>query len=397
MSAQPLAGVRVLDFTHVLAGPACARVLVDLGADVLRIEGSSRPASPWRASDEPALGRSLPYLLIHRGKRAMTIDLKSEAGVELARRLGDVADVVVENFSAGVMSKLGICYEQLSAKNPRLIFLSMSGYGHDGPRRGWRSMNANLQAYSGMMTATGIGDEPPVSVTNSWMDYIGALHGAFAIVDALGKRAKSGVGRYIDLAQFEAGVSTLGPTLLAGIADRRNPGRLGNRSPSAAPQGVYRCNGTDNWCVISVESDEQWPSFVAAIGSPEWAVGPRFVTLAGRQAGHDKLDMHIEGWTATRSAVDVERLLRAAGVTAQHMVRVDEILEEVGKDGPFHFEQGPRGPVLHTGLPFSFVPREPKRFGGAPTQGEHNQSAVAEWLGLDRAAIANYEAKGAFA
>src|SRR5262249_27526789 len=152
------------------------------------------------------LSRTYAYIMVHRGKRSMAINLKTEQGAELARKLASVADVVVENFSAGVMKRLGLDYERLRALNPRLVFLSMSGYCHSGPRKDWTSMNSNLQAYSGLMMVTDREGEPPVSISNSWMDYVGGIHGCFSIMQALARRGKAGEGRHIDMAQFESGV-----------------------------------------------------------------------------------------------------------------------------------------------------------------------------------------------
>ena len=210
VAQPPLAGVRVLDFTHVLAGPFCTRLLADLGADVVRVESSRHPDAPWKSAVDPELGRDVSYLVISRNKRSISINLKSTEGRDVATRLAAAADVVTENFSAEVMDRLGLGYERLSALNARLVYVSMSGYGHRGPRREWTSMNTNLQAYSGLMMVTGREGDPPTAISNSWMDYVGGLHAAFAVVEALAERAASGRGRMIDLAQFEAGVATIG-------------------------------------------------------------------------------------------------------------------------------------------------------------------------------------------
>ena len=395
MPGKPLAGIRVLDFSHVLAGPACTRVLADLGADVLRIESSKRAITPWRTPFDDKLGRHLAYILINRSKRAMTLDLKSDAGIDIARRLAGAADVLVENFSAEVMNRLGLDYDSLEPLNPRLVYLSMSGYGHDGPRKDWTSMNANLQAYSGLMLLTGSQDEPPVAISSSWMDYIGALHGSFAILEALSERASSGRGRNIDLAQFETGVGTIGAVLLAGIVNGKLPPRDGNRSASAAPQGCYRCAGEDQWCVISVEADAQWKAFVGVLGNPSWAQDMGLQRLTERQRRHDEIDAHIAEWTKSRTPISVEQELRAAGVAAERMRRMDEILDQ-GNDSVFHRVSGGVDPVLLSALPFSFQPAEEKTFGPAPRLGEHNESALQDWLKMTDADIAELRSAGVF-
>jgi benzylsuccinate CoA-transferase BbsF subunit len=394
LPGRPLSGVRVLDFSHVLAGPMCTRLLSDLGAEVLRIESTKRADTPWRSASDPDLKRTFAYVMIHRGKKSMTIDLKSEAGAELARRLAGMADVVVENFSAGVMRRLGLDYERLAPLNPRLVFLSMSGYGHDGPRKDWTSMNSNLQAYSGMMMVTESEGNPPVAISNSWMDYVGGLHGCYAVMQALVRRKNDGKGCNIDLAQFETGVSSLGPLLLAGIVDGTLPKRMGNRSSSAAPQGCYPCAGHDQWCVISVENDEQWRALAQVIDGPELAEDIRFENLAGRMRHHDEIDRHIEAWTKSRGPAEAEQELQAAGVPAQRMRRVDDILAQ-RQHSVFHLQPGNPHPALLTGLPFSFVPRRKQTFGPTPRLGEHTEHALKTWLGLEAAEITKLHEVGA--
>jgi len=395
-SGQPLTGVRVLDFTHVLAGPVCTRLLTDLGAEVLRVESTKRADTPWRTTSDPDLERTYAYVMVHRGKKSITLDLKSEAGGDLARRLAGVADVVVENFSAGVMRRLGLDFARLQQLNPRLVFLSMSGYGHNGPRKNWTSMNSNLQAYSGLMMATETDENPPVAISNSWMDYVGGLHGCFAILQALAKRGADGPGCHIDLSQFECGVATLGASLLAGIVNGVAPPRTGNRSCQAAPQGCYRCAGTDQWCVISVETDAQWHAFRAALGQPEWATDARFATLTGRILHHDEIDRHIEAWTRSRTPLDIESTLRRAGVSAEHMRRMDEIMDQTG-EGVFQLVPRKSGATLMTGLPFAFVPREQQSFGPTPRLGEQTDDALKDWLGLASDEIAGLRHIGALA
>src|SRR5437867_5632501 len=210
----PLAGIRVLDFTHVLAGPFCTRLLADLGADVVRVESSKHPDHPWPSTFVSDDGRHASYLNTNRSKRSIAIDLKNEAGQKIAARLAAVSDVVIENFSAGVMARLKLDYERLKATNLKLIYVSMSGYGHDGPRRDWTSMNMNLQGYSGLMMVTGDEGDPPTSVSNSWNDFIGGLHASFAILQALVERKRDGRGANLDLSQAECSISTLGPLVL---------------------------------------------------------------------------------------------------------------------------------------------------------------------------------------
>src|SRR6478672_4479060 len=251
-ASAPLTGIRVLDFTHVLAGPFCTRLLADLGADVVRVESSKHPDHPWPSTFISDDGRHASYLNTNRSKRSIAIDLKNPAGQKIAARLAATADVVIENFSAGVMDRLKLDYASLSAVNSRLIYVSMSGYGHTGPRRDWTSMNMNLQGYSGLMMVSGAEGDPPPAISNSWHDYIGGLHACFAILQAVDQRLASGKGARIDLSQFECSASMIGPLLLSSAVNGTAPLRRGNCSAVSAPQGVYRCAGTDEWCAIGV-------------------------------------------------------------------------------------------------------------------------------------------------
>jgi benzylsuccinate CoA-transferase BbsF subunit len=373
----------------------CTRLLTDLGADVVRVESTKHPDTPWRSTSNEDLGRTYAYVMVHRGKRSITLDLKTETGNALARRLGLVADVIVENFSAGVMPRLKLDYESLVGENPRLIFVSMSGYGHDGPRRDWTSMNSNLQAYSGLMMATETDDQPPVAISNSWMDYIGGLHGAFAVLDRLAERVKSGRGAYVDLAQFECGVASLGSLLLTGIVDGALPARPGNRTSGAAPQGCYPCEGEDQWCAISIENDDQWRALGMALDNPPWCADPRFASLVGRQRHHDEIDRALSDWTRLQPSHEVEHRLTVAGIRAATMRRMDDVLENPDRQTAFRFVDGGTAPILHTALPFGFAPRAEPEFGATPRLGEHTDDALHDWLGLDAAEIGRLQETGA--
>ncbi|HLY64867.1 MAG TPA: CoA transferase, partial [Chloroflexota bacterium] len=322
----PLAGIRVLDFSHILAGPFCTRLLSDLGADVAKVESSRRQERMGAVKLTPdykgRTDRTPSFLNTNRSKRSISIDLKSPGGLELTRKLATVADVLVENFSATVMDRLGLGYADLQPLNPRLVYVSMAGYGHSGPRRDWTSMNSNLQAYSGLMMVTGKEGEPPVSISNSWNDYMGGLHACFGIMQALAERAVSGKGANLDLAQFECSVATLGGLLMASAVNKTAPARTGNRSDHAAPQGCYRCAGQDEWCVISVQSDDQWHRLVAALSDVPQLRDERFATLLGRLKHHDHIDGLIEGWTSQVPNTEVEARLKAAGVPAERMRRI---------------------------------------------------------------------------
>ena len=394
--AAPLAGVRVLDFTHVLAGPFCTRLLADLGADVVRVESSKHPDHPWPSAHIGTDGRHASYLNTNRNKRSIAIDLKHPSGQQTAVELAARADVVVENFSAGVMDRLGLGYETLRSRNHGIISVSMSGYGHDGPRRGWTSMNMNLQGYSGLMTVTGAEGDPPTAISNSWNDYIGGLHACVAIVQALDERGLTGIGTRLDLSQFECSVAMIAPLLLASAVTGRNPPRMGNRSARFAPQGVYRCAGTDNWCVISVRTDDQWRSLGRIIGKDGWAAQERFATVSGRRQWHDEIDEQLNKWTGQLSNLAVEQTLKAGAIRAERVRRINDLLDRPDGATIFRPMVEPRvGTMLTTGLPFRFSTGSFPAPSPAPALGQHNDEVLRDWLGLGQEEIQALDNQGA--
>ena len=381
ISAAPLDGIRVLDFTHVLAGPFCTRLLADLGADVVRVESSKHPDHPWQSTFVSADGRHASYLNTNRSKRSIAVDLKNDAGREVASRLAAAADVVIENFSAGVMGRLKLDYATLRTVNPNLIYVSMSGYGHNGPRRDWTSMNMNLQGYSGLMMVTGSEGDPPTAISNSWNDYIGGLHACFAVLQALHKRAATGQGADIDLSQFECSAAMIGPLLLSSAVNGTPPARLGNRSAVFAPQGVYRCAGEDEWCALSIQNDEQWQALTKIIGQEQWAADSRFASVAGRMGHHDEIDRYIEAWTHSLPNSEVARRLKAAGLNAAKVRRINDLMD--GEDGATVFAKMAErriGSMLTTRLPFSLSSDSLPDPTSAPSLGEHSAAVLREWL-----------------
>ncbi|HWE76658.1 MAG TPA: CoA transferase [Stellaceae bacterium] len=383
----PLSGIRVLDFGHIVAGPFCVRLLADLGADVIKVETATRQGRTGaRRGQRPGgtNGRTPHLYHVNRNRRSIDLNLKTERGLAVARQLIDKADVLVENFSSGVMERLGIGYRTLARTNPGLVYCSMASFGQSGPRQGWTGMNVTLQACSGLMLATGAQNDPPIGISNSWNDYIGGLHAAVAIVGALSKRRATGKGRHLDVSQFEASVAMIGSLLFASAVTREPPRRLGSRSSTAVPQGVYRCAGEDQWCTISVQSDAQWQKLRVLLGADL-----RGDLLDERLAQQDKIDAAINAWTNGLSPHDVEKQLTDAGIPAAAMRRADEIAaaaewQQVLRPLTEHGEAGPK--VI--GLPFSFRGSTPREATEAPRMGASGNEALREWLGLDDPAIA---------
>ncbi|HEX2929843.1 MAG TPA: CoA transferase, partial [Candidatus Binatia bacterium] len=355
---------------------------------VVRVESGKHPDHPWPSTFISDDKRHASYLNTNRNKRSVAIDLKNAAGQKLAAQLAAAADVVVENFSAGVMRRLGLDYEQLNGMNPALIYVSMSGYGHHGPRRDWTSMNMNLQGYSGLMMVSGAEGDPPTAISNSWNDYIGGLHACFAILQAIGVRRENAKGSRIDLSQFECSAAMIGSLLISAAVDGKVTPRPGNRSDRFAPQGVYPCAGTDNWCAVCIETEDQWSALTKLIGQKQWSTEPRFASPAGRGQHHDEIDEAITSWSKKHSSKEVEEQLNAVGIYAERVRRINEVID--GPDGARIFSpmSEPRvGSMLITRLPFtlSFVDLPVPQ--SAPSLGEHSVNVLREWLNSSSAEI----------
>ena len=313
MATLPLAGIRVLDFTWVVAGPVATRVLADFGAEVIKLERKPGPTG----SRQTGLQGDL-----HRNKRSIAVNMSHPSGVEVARRLAQKSDLVIDNFSARVMRGWGMDYASLSQIKPDIICVSMSGLGHTGPRSNYVSYGPTLQALSGVTLMMAEADGNVAGFGYSYADMCGGYSGACAALMALWHRRRTGQGQFVDLSQFEALVSVMGPSLLDIAVNGRTqqpPGYTSQEAP-AAPQGVYRCarrhHDDDRWIAITVRTQVEWERFVAAIGAPPWAAEPKYRTLYLRMRNQTELDADIARWTIGRNAEEAMELLQRAGIAA---------------------------------------------------------------------------------
>jgi crotonobetainyl-CoA:carnitine CoA-transferase CaiB-like acyl-CoA transferase len=309
----PLMGIRVLDFTWVVAGPVATRILADHGAEVIKLE--RKPGPPGERQ------RGLQGDL-HRNKLSIAVNMANARGIEVARRLAAKSDLVMDNFSARVMRGWGMDYQSLSKIKPDIICISMSGLGHVGPRANYVSYGPTLQALSGFTRLMAEENGEPAGYGYSYADMAGGYTGALAALIALWHRRQTGRGQFIDLSQFEALVSLIGPGLLDISVNGRvqlPPGYL-SQEMAAAPHGVYKCrplgDDDDRWLAISIGTQPNWERFVRAIGSPGWADRPEFRTLFMRMRKREQLDAHVGSWAITQSAEEAMELLQRAGVAA---------------------------------------------------------------------------------
>jgi crotonobetainyl-CoA:carnitine CoA-transferase CaiB-like acyl-CoA transferase len=320
----PLSGIRVLDFTWVVAGPVATRILADHGAEVIKLE--RKPGPPG----ERQLGLQGD---LHRNKLSIAVNMANPDGIAIARRLAAVSNLVMDNFSARVMRGWGIDYDNLRKIKPDIICISMSGLGHTGPRASYVSYGPTLQALAGFTRLMAEENGEPAGFGYSYADMAGGYTGALAALIALWNQRRTGRGQFVDLSQFEALVSVIGPSLLDISVNQREQSPPGYRSQEApaAPHGVYKClplgDDDDRWIAISVRTQAQWDRFVAAIGSPVWAQAPEFRTLFMRMRRPRDLDAHVKEWTMTQTAERAMELLTRAGIAAGVVANAADICD----------------------------------------------------------------------
>ena len=384
---KPLAGVKVLDLTRVLAGPFCTMILQDLGAEVLKIEvpgtgDDSRSFGPFKD------GRSLYFISINRGKRSMTLNLKDERGKAVLRKLLAAYDVVVENFRPGVMEKLGFGYETMSQEFPHIIYAASSGYGHSGPYSQRPAYDILAQAGGGLMSVTGWPDGPPTRVGVSIGDITASLFTAIGISSALYQRAQTGRGQKVDVAMLDCQVAILENALARFQVEGKSPEPLGNRHPTISPFQAYRC--ADEYIVIAIGNDQLWQRFCAAIGEDALAEDERFTTNRLRTENLAELNQILERVFTTRPADEWLTLLEDAGLPCSRINDMEKILDDPqvrARNMIVDVEDARAGVVRIAGNPIkmSTIPEEDKR-PAVPELGEHTEG-VLRALGYSTAEI----------
>ena len=395
MKRPPLAGIRVADFTWVWAGPHCTLQLAHLGAEVVRVETSTRICVtrllPPFADFQMGPNRSGYFNQYNQGKKSLALDMKKPEALAVAKRLCAASDVVVENFASGVMDRMGLGYDVLRQLRPDVIMIALSGYGASGPDHDKVSYGPAQVPLSGMSSLTGYRDFPPMHVGISYGDPTGGLHGAFAVLAALMHRARTGEGQYIDLSQWETSVAVLGEGILAETFGEGAPARDGNRHPAMAPHDVFRAEGEDRWIAITVEDDAAWGRFAACIGRPELTTDARFATLAARKRNEDALDEVVTAWTSARSPEDATTVLQAAGIPAFMSSRNSDLMESPHlRERSFfveldHPEVGRRA---HAGVPWRMTTSESRVSKAAPCLGADTDQVLRDVCRYDEAAIA---------
>jgi crotonobetainyl-CoA:carnitine CoA-transferase CaiB-like acyl-CoA transferase len=378
---RPLEGIRVIDYSHFLAGPFLSRCLAAMGADVIKVE---RPTAGDAGRAHPYFidGQSGYFLQQNMGKRGLCINLKDRRGLDLMHRLTDTADVFVENYRPGALEKLGLGYAELSRRNPRLVYCSVSAYGHTGPDAAQAGFGLIAEAKSGAMAMVGVPGEAPPLFRVAFADMYTGIHGVAAVCAALLGRVRSGRGQHIDMALYDCMVSmheyaVQCYTLSGG---KEIPVQTGHDLPNSTLYGVF--TGRDGYLVIAAQVDDAWKRLARLIGDDELAADTRFHHPAGRNEHREEIVAKVRAWTMAQPSVAAcLAALNAAEVPCAKVQRIDEVLADpqIQARGMIVEQDHPvLGKIRMPNLPFRFSESDTSPTSVAPLMGQHNRNIAAE-------------------
>jgi CoA:oxalate CoA-transferase len=393
----PLAGLLVLDLTWYLAGPYATMILADLGAEVLKIEPPG--GDPVRGNGpflDPRGEYSSYFMSINRGKRSVVLNLKHPRGRALLEDLAARADVLVENFLPGTLARLGLSYDRLAARNPRLIYAACSGFGQIGPYAQRPALDVIIQAMAGTMSITGEPDGPPLRAGASIGDLVGALYTAIGILAALAERARSGRGQFIDVALLDSQVALLENAFARYFATGEAPGRHGTSHPLITPFQAFAT--ADGYLVVAASSQAQWRALCRVLGREDLCADPRFAERAARTQHRAELVPILAAIFATRPTAEWVAALDAAGVPCGPVQTIAEAAADphLAARGMFVALDVPGlGPARFVNSPLRLGRTPAGPAGPPPRLGEHTDAVLHEHLGLDTATLAALRAEGA--
>ncbi|MGQ4809592.1 Succinyl-CoA:(R)-benzylsuccinate CoA-transferase subunit BbsF [Candidatus Entotheonellaceae bacterium PAL068K] len=412
MTKQALEGLRILDLTQVAVGPYATLLLGFMGAEVIKVESCARmdisrgPARPSAGNEglypngeagERPWNRTGHFVHRNGNKLSLTLDLATGRGKQLCLDLVSSCDVLIENYRASVMDRLGLGYAVVSQVNPQLIYVKISSQGATGPEKDYGSLGSTLEQTAGLASITGYEADTPLLTNETYPDPVVGILAVGALLAALRRRRQTGRGAFVDLSQREVTVAILGECILDCSLTGRVARAMGNRHPLRVPQGVYPCQGDDMWVAISVGSDAEWQGLCRAIGQPHLAQDPKFVTVLARHHHQAALDPVLAAWAQEQDHYQAMHCLQAHGVPAGAVLKGGEIITDPHLEArgfwdvvdhpeagtykqvttPWHLSKSPRH-ALHP----------------APSLGAHNHYVLGELLGLSAQDIAALEAQG---
>lgn len=389
-----LQGVRVLDLTRVLAGPFSTMILSDMGAEVIKIE------QPGKGDDTRALGpfqqgQSMYYITNNRNKKGITLNLKSAEGKEIFKEMVKKADIVVENYRPGTMEKLELGYDVLRQVNPRIIYGSISGFGHSGRYRDRPGYDIIAQAMGGLMSTTGWPNSDPTRTGTPLGDVLSGLWLAIGLLGALQGRSITGEGQKVDISLVDAAVAAMGNISMIYFGEGRIPQRIGNRYESMYPYDSFVCS--DGQCVIGAGNNKLWQNLCGVMGRADIAGKKEYLDTPDRVTHHAELKQVVEAWTRDRTVKEAVELCLAAGVPAAPIYDVKQVSQDphiaIDREMFIKQEHSQAGTVTVTGSPLKMSGTPVAFKTAAPSLGQHNAEVYQNLLGLDEQQLAALQAK----
>jgi benzylsuccinate CoA-transferase BbsF subunit len=395
MSRRPLEGIRVTDFTWAWAGPYCTLQMAHLGAEVIRIESQKRMcvsrAIPSFADDISGPNRAGYFNQYNQGKKSLLLDLARPEAVEIAKKLVAQSDIVVQNFSAGAIDRMGLGYETLKQIKSDIIMISICGYGQTGPERQYMGYGPASVPLAGISSLSGYRGLGPAEVGISYGDPNAGIFGAFAAMAALTYRQRTGKGVHVDMALWEALLVLMPEGLLDYAINKTQPERDGNRDRWMSPHSCFKCKGDDDkWVTISCGTETEWQALCKTMGKPELATDKRFANVTARKANEDALEAILTAWTKERDRWEVTETLQKAGVSAFPSLSNKDLATNphlqargylVQKEHP---EVGKR---IHAGIPWQMSGSPCEVQAAAPLRGQHTDYVLRDILGLSAAEV----------
>jgi benzylsuccinate CoA-transferase BbsF subunit len=389
MGKKVFEDLKIVAFSWAMVGPLTLKFFADYGATVIRVETSTRPcvtrtSAPYK-DNIPGLNRSGYFNHFSANMMSLSLNMTNPLGMSVAKDLIGWADVVMENFTPGVMDKWGLGYEALKEMNPDIIMVRQNGFGTEGPYKNLAAFGMILAAIAGIPNYIGWPDRGPLPVgVGAYTDCISPRFASAALIAALDYRDRTGKGQLIDLAQFETAIYFLLPGLLDTAVNRREPARNGNAVSWAAPHNVYACKGRERWCTIAASDQSQWEALCRAIGAPDLATDPRYDTLQHRKDNESSLDAVVEAWTAGRTPEEVMTALQAVGVPAGIVESSKDLFEDpqLRARGLFWpMEHSEIGLFNHLGASMVLSETPAEASTPSPCMGEHNEFIITKILG----------------
>ncbi len=396
MTSAPLKGIKLICFGTGAVIPEWGKALGELGADVIKIESRDNP--DFVRTIGPDMNNIHGFNESNRNQRSFGVNMKTEKGKELVAKLIETADIVGENFRGGAVASMGVDYEDVRKIKPDIIYISSQGFGRNAPYSEYQAYGPMLAAASGVLSLWAHPDDPyPVGANVPLPDHIASKQAVFAVIAALDYRRRTGKGQFIDLCQAEVGASLIGEYYLDYTINKRVAKQVGNRSPFYAPHNCYRCMGDDQWCAISIFTDDEWQKFCNAIGNPNWASDAKFANTENRLRNVEELDRLVESWTIEHEPAEVMNILQSAGIAAGMAQRAADSIDDPHikwSKAIIELDHPVAGKRLYTNVPYKLSDIALPPSTPAPLLGQHTEEICRELLGMSALEIQRLIEKG---